>query len=97
MNITFKQEEGGRRGKFLIFEDEKSAGEITYVWAGTNKFIIDHTETYEGFNGKGYAKQLVMKSVEYAREKNVKIVPLCPYAKALFDKTEAIQDVLFLS
>lgn len=95
MMITFKQEEDERRGKFLIFENEKPAGEMTYVWAGDKKFIIDHTETYEGFNGKGYAKQLVMKGVEYAREINVKIMPLCPYAKALFDKTESIQDVLY--
>lgn len=93
--ITFKQEENERRGKFLIFENKIPVGEMTYVWAGTNKFIIDHTETYEGYNGKGYAKQLVMRGVEYAREKKVKVMPLCPYAKALFDKTEAIQDALF--
>ncbi len=93
--ITFKQEENDNRGIFLIFEDDKPAGEMTYVWAGEDKFIIDHTEVYEGFNGKGFGKDLVMKGVAYAREKGVKIMPLCPYAKSVFDKTESIKDVLF--
>ncbi|MBD1421664.1 GNAT family N-acetyltransferase [Sphingobacterium chuzhouense] len=93
--ITFKQEEDQRRGKFVILEDDIPAGEMTYVWAGENKFIIDHTEIYEAFNGKGYGKQLVMKGIDYAREKGVKILPLCPYAKKLMERDDSLDDVIF--
>lgn len=31
----------------------------------------------------------------YARENNLKIIPLCPFAKSVFDKTQEIQDLLF--
>jgi uncharacterized protein len=36
-----------------------------------------------------------MKIVKFAREKNIKILPLCSFAKSVFDKMEEIRDVLF--
>lgn len=84
-----------RKGYFEAIEDGKEAGKMTYTWAGDSKFIIDHTEVNEGFNGKGVGKKLVMKAVEYARNNNLKIIPLCPFAKSVFDRTADIHDVLF--
>jgi predicted GNAT family acetyltransferase len=84
-----------RKGYFEAVEDEKQAGKMTYTWAGDSKFIIDHTEVSPDFNGKGVGKKLVMAAVEYARTNNVKIIPLCPFAKSVFDKVEEIRDVLF--
>jgi predicted GNAT family acetyltransferase len=34
-----------------------------------------------------------MKAVEYARNNDVKILPLCPFAKRVFDTDDGIQDV----
>ncbi|MET3029073.1 GNAT family N-acetyltransferase [Flavobacterium sp. UW10123] len=84
-----------RRGYFEAIEDGKEAGKMTYTWAGDTKFIIDHTEVSPDFNGKGVGKKLVMASVEYARANNLKIIPLCPFAKSVFDKVPEIHDVLF--
>ena len=67
---------------------------MTFVFAGNDKIIIDHTEVNEGNNGKGFGKKMVAKAVEYAREKNIKIIPLCPFAKKVFDKTPEFRDVL---
>ena len=93
--MEIKQINDIRRGYFEALEDEKEAGKMTYTWAGDSKFIIDHTEVNAEFNGKGVGKKLVMKAVEYARNNNLKIIPLCPFAKSVFDKTEEIRDVLF--
>ncbi|MFH6935466.1 GNAT family N-acetyltransferase [Flavobacterium sp. FlaQc-30] len=84
-----------RRGYFEAVEDGQEAGKMTYTWAGDTKFIIDHTEVNPDFNGKGVGKKLVMAAVEYARTNNLKIIPLCPFAKSVFDKVEEIRDVLF--
>lgn len=83
-----------RKGYFEAIEDGKEAGKMTYTWAGDSKFIIDHTEVSPDFNGKGVGKKLVMAAVDYARANNVKIIPLCPFAKSVFDKVEEIRDVL---
>jgi predicted GNAT family acetyltransferase len=83
-----------KRGYFEALENGKQAGKMTYTWAGDSKFIIDHTEVAEEFNGKGVGKKLLMATVDYARSNNLTIIPLCPYAKSVFDKTEEIRDVL---
>lgn len=89
-----EREDDGKKGRFVVYYDDKEAGEMTYTWAGEKRFIIDHTEVNEEFGGKGLAKELVMAGVEFARQENVKIIPLCPYAKARFERDKEIRDVL---
>lgn len=93
--MDIQQTNDTRRGYFEAIEDGKEAGKMTYTWAGDSKFIIDHTEVSPNFNGKGVGKKLVLAAVEYARTNNLKIIPLCPFAKSVFDKTADIRDVLF--
>lgn len=84
--ITITQVDQGRKGYFLAQEDTNEAGRMTYTWAGTGKFIIDHTEVNSDFSGLGVGKKMVMQAVLYARENDLKILPLCPFAKSVFDK-----------
>lgn len=84
----------GSKGYFYVSVDEKQEGKMTFVFAGNDKIIIDHTEVNPGNNGKGFGKKMVAKAVEYAREKGIKIIPLCPFAKKVFDKTSEFRDVL---
>ena len=83
-----------KNGYFRAVLNEIEAGRMTYTWAGTDKFIIDHTEVNPGFAGQSVGQKLVMAAVAYARENNLKIMPLCPFAKSVFDKTQEIHDVL---
>ena len=91
--IKIEREDNGRKGRFVIYENDEFAGEMTYVWAGESRFIIDHTGIEVGFTGRGLGKQLVMEAVEYARDNDLKILPLCPFAKKVFDQEDGIQDV----
>ena len=92
--LEIKQNNKETKGEFVAFLDGKQAGLMTYSWAGAEKFIINHTEVEPEFNGKGVGKELVYKAVEFARENNLKIIPLCPFATATFKKNEEIRDVL---
>lgn len=92
--IEIKQTNSETKGFFKATENEKQAGLMTYSWAGTDKFIINHTEVSQDFNGKGVGKKLVLAAVDFARKENKKIIPLCPFAKATFDKNEDLRDVL---
>lgn len=83
-----------KNGKFFIDVDGKQEAEMTFVFAGHDKIIIDHTGVNPGNEGKGFGKKMVTKAVEYAREKGLKIIPLCPFAKSVFDKTPEFRDVL---
>lgn len=92
-SIKIEREDNGKKGRYVIYSNDEFAGEMTFTWAGNTQFIIDHTGVEPKFAGKGLGKKLVMKSVEYARENNLKIIPLCPFAKKVFDRNEDIQDV----
>lgn len=94
MNEEIQLELNGSKGYFYISADGKQAGKMTFVFAGPDKIIIDHTEVNPEYNGKGFGKKMVAKAVEFAREKNIKIIPLCPFAKKVFDKTPEFRDVL---
>ena len=82
------------KGTFYIEVEGKQEAMMTFVFAGEDKIIIDHTEVNPGNEGKGFGKKMVLKAVEFAREKGIKIVPLCPFAKSVFDKTPEFRDVL---
>ncbi|WP_338378417.1 GNAT family N-acetyltransferase [uncultured Flavobacterium sp.] len=83
-----------KNGFFYIEIDGKTQAKMTFVFAGDDKIIIDHTEVNEGNNGKGFGKMMLTKAVEFAREKNIKIIPLCPFVKSVINKTEEFQDIL---
>lgn len=82
------------KGVFKALSNGKEAGKLTYSKAGTKKIILDHTEVDPGFKGQGVGRKLVMEAVEFARNNALKIIPLCPYAKSVFERTPEIRDVL---
>lgn len=91
--MEIKQIEHGSKGGFVIEKDNERLAEMTYSKAGDILIIIDHTEVSDRLRGQGAGKQLVMKAVEYARNNHIKILPLCPFARSIFDKTPEIADV----
>lgn len=91
--MTIHHEDNGSKGRFYIGDAANPDGLMTYVWAGPETFIIDHTEVGDALKGQGAGKQLVMAAVEFARQKSVTIIPLCPFAKSVFQKVEEIRDV----
>lgn len=93
--MDIQQTDDGKDGMFYIQTDGVIQAEMTYVWSGDKRIIIDHTSVSEILKGKNIGKQLVQKAVDFAREKQIKILPLCPFAKAVFEKIPAYSDVLF--
>lgn len=94
MSVTVNIEFNEKNGNFNITTEGRKIALMTFVFAGPDKIIIDHTEVSPAFNGKGLGKKLIEKAVEIAREKNWTIIPLCPFAKKTFDKNPQFNDVL---
>lgn len=87
--MLVQREGDDKKARFYIEEDGARVAVIEYVYAGTDKFIIEHTEVNTTHEGKGLGKLLVDAAVQYARENNFKIIPLCPYAHAVFKRKAA--------
>ena len=80
-------------GEFVIQENGNRVGEMAYTNAGKDKIIIAHTFVEDKFRGENIGKDLVLAGVEFARERNIKVIPLCPFAKAEFEKRAEYADV----
>lgn len=92
MEVKFEETES--KGAFYIEEGGTRAATMTFSKAGGNILIIDHTEVADVLRGKNAGKQLVAAAVEHARTHQYKIIPLCPFAKSVFEKVKDYQDVL---
>ena len=81
------------RKRSAAYIDGKHVGECEYSDSGT-VWVIAHTGVEPCYEGRGIARKLVNKVVEAAREKHVRIIPLCPYAKKMMSGKEEYCDVL---
>ncbi|HAH52019.1 MAG TPA: GNAT family N-acetyltransferase [Balneola sp.] len=91
--MKIQHEETETKGAFYILDDNTRIAELTYSKAGSEKIILDHTEVSDKHRGEGLGMKLVLHSVEFARENNIKILPLCPYARSVFSRNKDLRDV----
>ena len=88
-----EHEQHGHRGAFFIEEEGTRLASLTYTVAGS-RVILDHTDVDDALRGTGAGRKLVAAAVDWAREEEVRLMPLCPFARSVFDKTPEFGDVL---
>lgn len=92
--MEIKHEQGESKGAFTAWIDGVKAGEMTYSVAGSSMIIVDATHVDEAFKGQGVGGKLLHEGViPFAKEKKVKVMPLCPFAKAMFDRHPELADL----
>lgn len=83
MDVDIKKGEN----MFFIGEDELNPeAYVSYIVDDEGDFIIDSTEVANQLSGQGMGSALVGMVVEYAREEDKKIVPECPFARAVMER-----------
>ena len=87
------REDTDTKGRYVAVVDGHEA-EMTFSKAGAKTIIIDHTGVPDALRGQGVGEALVRRGVEDARADGVKIIPLCPFAKAQIERHPEWQDVL---
>jgi len=92
--MKVEQQEDATSGEFFIRLNDKKLAKMTYSKAGEDRIIVDHTEVGDELRGQGAGYKMVEVAVNYAREKGISIVPLCPFARSVFDKRPEFGDVL---
>jgi len=73
------------QGAFLIMDGDEQLGEMALAIVDKN-MIVYHTEVSPKAEGQGLAKKLLETMVAYARQHQLKVVPLCPYVHAQFKR-----------
>lgn len=68
-----------------LLVDGELAVYLTYHDHGQRRTFV-HTETEEGFEGKGLASQLVRAALDDARARDLEINPVCPFVRGWLDR-----------
>ncbi|NBL64786.1 N-acetyltransferase [Flavobacterium sp. NST-5] len=55
---------------------------IEYIVNNENIMFLTHTEVPTELEGKGVGSSLVVKTLEFLKENNYKLAPLCPFVAA---------------
>jgi uncharacterized protein len=84
---------GENGGRFVMQRDGRDVAELVYTGRGPVVTLL-HTEVDAVMRGTGAGRTLVEEAVQWARAEGKRLVPRCPYAKSVFDKTPAYNDVL---
>lgn len=91
---AIQHEETGARGAFYLAGEDARLGTLTYSRTSPTLIIIDHTDVSDLARGTGLGRRLMDAAVAWARETGTTIVPLCPYARSVFDRDPSLGDVL---
>jgi predicted GNAT family acetyltransferase len=91
--MEIQHKEGPNRGKFFIENEGTRIAAIEYA-KQDNIIVIEHTEVDPSLRGKNIGYQLVQKTAEFAREKGLKVSPICPFAMKQFQKNKEWQDLM---
>lgn len=72
-------------------------GEITFVRVGIDKLIIDYTGVHPDFRNRHVGLTLVRSVAKMARAQKRRVITLCPFARAMFNKYSEFDDIRLMN
>jgi uncharacterized protein len=81
------------RHRFELELDDGSFAIAEYTLP-VGKIMFTHTEVPEAHEGKGIGTMLIRFALDAARERGLKVIPICPFFAAYMRKHPEVQDLL---
>lgn len=92
--VTVTREEGSDALEFVLRIDGERLGSLDYTLPDAAVMRIEYVEVAPELRGSGLGRQLVAAAVDWARESDRKIVPICGYARAVMMRDPAMSALL---
>jgi len=93
--IEITHDETETKGRYVArVPGAAETGELTYSKAGTARIIVDHTGVPDALRGTGVGAALAARVVVDAREKGLRITPLCPFFRSQAQRHPEWSDVV---
>lgn len=90
-NISFRNNEEDNQ---FVVQTEGNSGMIEYEKLAHNHLDLYHTEVDPELEGKGVARVLVQRALEYCRQQNFQVTPTCTYVAAYIKRHPEFQDLV---
>lgn len=93
--VTITREDAGSRGRYVAqMAGSAQDAELTFSKTSPTLVIADHTFVPDSMRGGGVGTKLIERLVADARAGGYRIVPLCPYVKAQYQRHPDWADVM---
>lgn len=91
--MVIQHKQRGGNGMFYVQVDGAVLARMTYSEPDAATMVIEHTEVDDEIRHENVGYEMVRAAVQYARNRRLKIVPLCPFVKSVFAKKPDYRDV----
>ncbi len=81
--VTVTREDGEGAQKFVLRVDGDRLGSLDFTLPGAGVMRIEYVEVAPELRGSGLGRELVKAAVDWALDSNLKVVPICGYARAV--------------
>ena len=82
---------------FHAFYHGNKIGEITFVRIGADKLIIDYTGVEPVYRRRHIGLTLVRNVASLARQHHLRVLTLCPFARAMFNRFPEFDDIRLMN
>ena len=91
--LDYSIEEQGEAGR-IVARGEQGEAELTYRLRPGGRLVADRTGVPREMGGMGVGTALVERLYDLAKERNLRIVPACPFVEDKMAKHPQWRDVL---
>lgn len=84
--VSIEREELNGVHEFVLRVDGERLGFLEFTRPDTGVMRIEYVEVDPGLRGTGLGRQLVEKAVAFAKDANLKVVPICSYARIVIQR-----------
>ena len=88
--VSIEREELNGVHEFVLRLDGERAGFLEYTRPEVGVMRIDYVEVDPELRGTGLGRQLIEKAVAFARDNQLKVVPMCSYARMVISRDPAL-------
>lgn len=92
--VTIEREELNGVHEFVLRIDGERCGFLEFTRPDVGVMRIEYVEVSPECRRTGLGRQLVEKAVAFAKEANLKVVPICTYARAVIQQDPALASSL---
>jgi uncharacterized protein len=93
--LTIAREDSGNgSGRFVLTQGDLRIGTLDYRSGPSGPIYIDFVEVSPASRGTGLGKRLVEAAVDWARESQRKVIPICSYSRSVIERDAALRGVL---
>ena len=94
MTVSIEREELNGVHEFVLRIDGERHGFLEFTRPEVGLMRIEYVEVSPALRGTGLGRQLVEKAVAFAKDAELRVVPICSYARAVITRDPAMSAVM---